>query len=428
MNGPGDTRAVPPLDTARDLLRRGDVAEAAAIVEATLSRSPDDADALYLRGLVANRQRDFPAAIEALRRGIASRPAAPLPWLALGNAYARSDDFMQAAMAYREVIAREPEWADAHYNLGLMLKRLGDPAAGMRSLYAAWLLDPMLFDAARQCIATVAQMARSGSVETVSATLALPAAPPSVSIVVCSIDETKLERVLTLYRRLFAAIPHEIIAIRDARSLAEAYNRAVATSGADVVVLSHDDVDVLAPDFAARLLSHLNTCDVVGIVGSTRMTGPAIGWSGHPHLRGWITHHAPGDVEWRVDVLHPRPVAEGLMSLDGVFLAARREVFAKLPFDAVTFDGFHLYDVDWTYRAASEGMRLTAVGDLELVHASRGTYHDAWQRYADRFSAKHALAPVPPTESAFFGATLENAAQARAFFAQLSLLSRASAS
>jgi hypothetical protein len=285
----------------------------------------------------------------------------------------------------------------------------------------------MLFDAAKQCVATLAQIVRDGATEAGGSTIALPTAPPSVSIVICSIDDHKLERIVALYRSLFAGVPHEIISIRDARSLAEAYNRAVAASGADIVVLSHDDVDVLAPDFAARLLRHLGSVDVVGVVGSTHVAGPAVGWSGHPHLRGWITHHAAGDAAWSVDVLDPRPVAHDLVLLDGVFLAARRDVFARLPFDADLFDGFHLYDVDWSFRAARSGLRLAAAGDLELVHASRGGYDDAWQRYADRFVAKHALAPAPPAPSSFFGASLDSAVQARAFFAELALLSRGNA-
>jgi hypothetical protein len=79
----------------------------------------------------------------------------------------------------------------------------------------------------------------------------------AVSIVICSIDDVRHERAVALYRRLFAAVRHEIVSIRNARSLAEAYNWALRHSVADVVVLSHDDVDILAPDFAVRLFERL---------------------------------------------------------------------------------------------------------------------------------------------------------------------------
>jgi len=41
--------------------------------------------------------------------------------------------------------------------------------------------------------------------------------------------------------------PYEIVAVRDARSLAEGYNRGVARSSGDIVILSHDDIEFLDP-------------------------------------------------------------------------------------------------------------------------------------------------------------------------------------
>jgi GT2 family glycosyltransferase len=246
----------------------------------------------------------------------------------------------------------------------------------------------------------------------------------TVTIVLRSIDDAKHDRVVALYRRLFANVAHEIVSIRNVHSLAEAYNEAVAHSAAEIVLLSHDDIDVLAPDFAWRLSRQLCHVDAVGVIGSTRMDGPAVGWSGHPHLRGWITHHAPADATWSVDVLDPREVGGEIVILDGVLLAARREVFTAVPFDAETFDGFHLYDIDWSYRASRAGFRLGVAGELLVVHASRGAYDAAWQRYADRFCSKHNAGRTPPEPSSFFGASLESADQVRTFYALLAALSR----
>src|SRR6185312_3594469 len=240
-------------------------------------------------------------------------------WLARGNAYARGGELAAVAEAYRQTLAREPGWNDARFNLGLMQKKLGDRAAAIRAFHAAWVGDPMMFEAARQCIATIADAVRAGERKETPLPAPLSAAPDLMtSIVICSIDDAKHERAVALYRRLFAAARHEVVSIRDARSLAEAYNWALRHSVADVVVLSHDDVDVLTPDFAARLFERLQVFDIVGVAGSTRVDGPAIGWSGHPHLRGWITHRAPDSASWQVDVLDPRPVAGDIVLLDGV--------------------------------------------------------------------------------------------------------------
>ena len=198
----------------------------------------------------------------------------------------------------------------------------------------------------------------------------------------------------------------------------------MARSRADVVVLSHDDVDVLADDFAGQLSRLMREFDAIGVAGSTLMQGPAIGWSGHPHLRGFISHRPAGEAGYRVDVLHPAPSAGNIVLLDGVLIAARRAALAAVPFDAATFDGFHLYDLDWSLRASQAGYRLGVAGELLLVHASRGAYDARWQRYAERFCAKHRTGGTPPAESSFFGATLESPDQVRRFFAMLASLRR----
>jgi tetratricopeptide (TPR) repeat protein len=413
----------PMLFRVRELLRQGAVQDADVLVNAVLARAPTDADALYLRGVIANRRRDHGAAIAALRQAIAVRPDMALAWLALGNAYLRLEQFGAAAEAYRAVLAREPGWADAHFNLGLVRKRQGERLAAARALHAAWLLDPMMFEAAKQCVATIADCVRHGEAWAAPVSIHDDPVRKAFTIVLCSIDDAKHDRVVALYRRLFAGIAHEIVSIRNARSLAEAYNDAIANSTGDIVVLSHDDIDVLATDFAARLSRQLRDFDAVGVVGSTRMGGPAVGWSGHPFLRGWITHHASADAAWSVDLLDPRGAADDIAILDGVLLAARREVFAAVPFDAETFDGFHLYDIDWSYRASRAGFRLGVASELLVVHASRGAYDAAWQRYADRFCAKYNAGSTPPATSSFFGSSLDSADQVRAFYALLTALS-----
>ena len=78
-----------------------------------------------------------------------------------------------------------------------------------------------------------------------------------VSILICSIDDGKFGAVATRYRQLFEGIAHEIVRIPDARSLCDGYNRGIAAATGDVIVFSHDDVDIVSDDFAGRLLRHL---------------------------------------------------------------------------------------------------------------------------------------------------------------------------
>ena len=77
-----------------------------------------------------------------------------------------------------------------------------------------------------------------------------------------------------------------------------------------------------------------------------------------------------------------------MQSLDGVFMAMRRETLGELRFDERTFDGFHFYDLDFSYRAHLAGLRLAVSTDILVLHASEGQFADDWKRYAARFLGK----------------------------------------
>jgi GT2 family glycosyltransferase len=68
----------------------------------------------------------------------------------------------------------------------------------------------------------------------------------------------------------------------------------------------------------------------------------------------------------------------------------RRAVWEAVRFDDVTFDGFHLYDIDFSYRVKRAGFRLAVPLDLTIIHQSTGSYGQDWYRYAQRFEAKFA--------------------------------------
>lgn len=57
-------------------------------------------------------------------------------------------------------------------------------------------------------------------------------------------------------------------------------------------------------------------------------------------------------------------------------------------FDSATFDGFHLYDIDFSYRAHLAGIRIGVTHDIVIAHEPEGNFNETWKIYADRFIAK----------------------------------------
>jgi hypothetical protein len=217
------------------------------------------------------------------------------------------------------------------------------------------------------------------------------AAAPRLSVIICSIHPERFDRVCANLRALLAPVPHEIIGIHDARSLCDGYNRGIARASGDVLLFSHDDVEIVAPDLAPRLLAHLRSFDLVGIAGTTHLLGGNWISAGWPHLRGQVgsrTSSQPSRLMTSVFGLQPG-LAAPVEALDGVFFAARREVVERIRFDAETFDGWHLYDLDFSFSAHLAGFRVAVCQDVCLIHDSRGDYRADWQRHVDRFEAKH---------------------------------------
>ncbi|MEP7205578.1 MAG: glycosyltransferase [Casimicrobiaceae bacterium] len=217
-----------------------------------------------------------------------------------------------------------------------------------------------------------------------------------ISVVICSIDPGKFAAVSASCARAFAAEAYEIVGIHDAASLCEGYNRGLACAKGELVVFMHDDVEILTTDLGRVLERHLATFDVVGIAGTDALRGMNWGGGGICHAYGAVA----GVIEdgYVLQLFGARDaIMPNIVALDGVFIAARREVAEAVRFDAATFDGWHGYDVDFTFRCHRAGYRLAACLDIRLIHTGRGRVDAAWLRYDKRFADKHAgLLEGPP--------------------------------
>jgi hypothetical protein len=213
---------------------------------------------------------------------------------------------------------------------------------------------------------------------------------PRISVLICSIDAAKYACATANYQRLLSGYPHEIIGIHDARSLAEGYNRAVQKSRGELLIFSHDDVEIVSGDLAPAIARASASLDVIGVVGTSKVLSGYWPAAGHPFLHGWLAQPAPDGQRLYVGVFGvDGPSTTGLQGLDGMFFVAKRAVLESVAFDEVTFDGFHGYDLDFSFAAHLAGFSVGISAEIAVIHASGGKFGDAWQRYANRFAEKH---------------------------------------
>jgi len=212
-----------------------------------------------------------------------------------------------------------------------------------------------------------------------------------ISVIFCSIDQAKTNETVRQYKSMLGDEPHEIILIQDAHSLAEAYNRGLNQAKGDIIVLSHDDIEFLQPSlWLSKIKSHLSTFDFIGLAGTTKLIGPAWALAGPPYNFGQVAElNADGD-PFRVMIFGtPLPVVPNIQAVDGVFMAFKRSVIDKVRFDEAVFNGFHCYDIDFSFSVYKAGFRLGVATDIPVLHASQGNFDSTWGMYAQRLCDKH---------------------------------------
>lgn len=381
----------PGLNEAVAHYRSGRLDDAEQWCRARLAEQPDSPHVLHLLGLVMLRRGRHPDAIEALQLACTALPQSAVFRMSLGNAHASNGNHAGAAEIFRQALGLNPGIPEIRFNLAKSLVLSGQPldAAVMflrlaRGDQLSTVAEHELFDLLSSAPAGLFQgMPHEDSLQRDGK---LPA--EFVSIVICSNRDEKFRRIARQYQELLGSHPHEIIRIADAASLCSGYARGFHQSTGPLIVFSHDDIDILDPDFLAHLWKGMAAVDVLGIAGTTTLTGPAYAWAGRPSVRGWLFHQSRDGLYDAAIFDLDAGLATDIVALDGAFFCARREAVERVGFDSDTFDGFHLYDIDFSYRAHLAGFRIGVTHDIVIAHESVGNFNEIWKIYADRFMAK----------------------------------------
>lgn len=411
-----------PLAQARAHLEASRVDAALQSCRAALEAAPDHVPALHLLGVILTRAGRAAEALAPLQRAAAAAPASAAVRLALGNAQRKSGDLRAALASFALAASAEPSSTAAAFNLGITAAELGERERAIEALATVARLDPMDFEAAQLLVDHVAAAVREAAGVSVEAPPPRArAAAASISVGFCSVDAARAAAAERSLSAALGAAAREFIVIRDARSLAEGFNRVVEAATGDMLVLCHDDIEILGGPIDGALAGALESVDMVGVAGSDRVTGPAVLWPGHPHVHGWVSYP-------REDAIEAAPLGfrnglvTGVQALDGVFIAMRRAALGALRFDAGRFDGFHFYDLDFTYRAHLAGLRLGVTTDVSLLHASEGRFDEDWKRYAGRFQEKFPQLRGAQGSPHWYAARFGTRGEVLAFYARLRAL------
>jgi protein O-GlcNAc transferase len=113
------------LDQGKSLHQEGRLTDAWKIYEEVLRRSPGDADALHLSGVIANLTGQPQDALRRIGEALQIEPRNAVFHLNYGNALLALGKSAEAEAAFRKAIKVEPRFASAHYNLANLLLEAG---------------------------------------------------------------------------------------------------------------------------------------------------------------------------------------------------------------------------------------------------------------------------------------------------------------
>jgi hypothetical protein len=222
-----------------------------------------------------------------------------------------------------------------------------------------------------------------------------------ISIIVCS-RSLSLFKVFELSLASSIGVIYELIRIDNESnqySICEAYNQGVRRSKYEHLCFCHEDIVFNTTDWGVKVLAHLlyPSVGLIGVAGSDTFSSVPSSWwiqSSYNRIAINIKQGLLSVTEefkiyaYRnsIDLSKStytvcKNVSETkktkVVTLDGLWFSARKEVFKNCEFDETLLTGFHGYDTDISL-SVNQFYDNYVVGDILLEHKSIGQLNHSW--------------------------------------------------
>ena len=171
--------------------------------------------------------------------------------------------------------------------------------------------------------------------------------------IICTNDDLLLEECKNYISRLFVPDGYttDIITIKDAPSMAAAYNAAMNASDADYKIYLHQDLFIANRYFLYNIhdiFSSDQTISMIGMVGTASLPSNAIMWTGKRH--GVLWSYGEGSFDERIsEIAYFESTA-----IDGAIMVTSKDV----PWREDIFDGFDFYDISECFEHRRKGYKI----------------------------------------------------------------------
>jgi len=173
-------------------------------------------------------------------------------------------------------------------------------------------------------------------------------------------------------------------------SLSEAYNIILNQSSNDIVVLCHDDLYFEKPNWGNKILKHFKRSPefgILGAAGSKYLPKSGMWWEINTEMIG-IVNHESGGKKWTSKYSESKgSKLDDVVIVDGLFIAVNKNKIKKNFNEDV--NGFHFYDVDFSFRNYLEGVKIGVFYDIRITHLSVGQTNKQWDKNRKEFISRY---------------------------------------
>lgn len=218
-----------------------------------------------------------------------------------------------------------------------------------------------------------------------------------VSVIICSINKTLARQVEKNIDETIG-VPWELILTDNTiqkKGIAHVYNQAAARARYGILCFVHEDVLFQTPSWGRTIQQYFEADPQLGLVGvagglykSKALSG---WWTGIPaidcsNILFVDTNGQPGRAYANPD---PSVKFHHTVTADGVFMCTRRELWEARKFDEDVIDGFHFYDVDFSW-GIGRTHKVAVTFEIDILHLTRwGNFGNDWMKYAFAWHALH---------------------------------------
>jgi hypothetical protein len=216
-----------------------------------------------------------------------------------------------------------------------------------------------------------------------------------ISIIICSANSKLLGQLRQNIAETIG-IDYEIIAIDNTNKkegICAVYNKGGAMARYPVLCFMHEDILFETQNWGPLIVQHFkqHQTGLLGIAGGdTKGFVPSSWSSSFKSNEINIVQHSGKKMEAThiVETYNNLPgVKKKVVTLDGVLLCTKKEIFDQLKFDEINFKGFHGYDIDYSLQVFCY-FEVAVMFDVIVHHFSEGKPDKKWVDSAVRVGRK----------------------------------------